>query len=252
MGRFASTVEFYARCREPYSSAFFQTVATELKWLGSEHLLDVGCGPGLLTLGFAPYVGEAVGIDPEPGMLQAAHAAAMDAKANVTFLHSRLEDFPTSQRFDIITIGRALHWLKRPAALRKIDELLTNDGCVLICGATTLESAESPWLKSFNDTRRRYVTEDESIYRKNGADWFAETHFVEGESIAVVDEREVTVDELVGRALSRSNTSPEMLGDRRAEFEDELRAALKPFSESASLKEKIGSRATVFLRHTAR
>ena len=40
MGRFASTVEFYTRCREPYPPEFFQTVAKGLALRGDEALLD--------------------------------------------------------------------------------------------------------------------------------------------------------------------------------------------------------------------
>ncbi len=251
MGRFASTVEFYARYREPYSSTFFRTVAGSLGWQGTEHLLDVGCGPGLLTLGFAPYVGECVGIDPEPGMLQAAQAASQKAGANVTFLNSRLEDFPSVQQFNVITIGRALHWLDRELALAKLDELLASDGRVLICGATTLQSLESPWLKAYNETRKRWVSVDESYYLKNGADWFAGTQFSEDVTVTAVEGRNVTTDELVGRALSRSNTSPEVLAEGRSDFEQEIRSALSAYAESRPMRENIAARATVFLRRTS-
>src|ERR1039458_5152124 len=45
MGRFASTVEFYARYREPYPPKFFQKVAEQIALGGDEALLDIGCGP---------------------------------------------------------------------------------------------------------------------------------------------------------------------------------------------------------------
>jgi len=57
MGRFASTVEFYARYREPYPPEFFKKSAEQIALRGNESLLDVGCGPGLLAIGFAPFVG---------------------------------------------------------------------------------------------------------------------------------------------------------------------------------------------------
>jgi SAM-dependent methyltransferase len=66
MGRFASTVEFYARYREPYPPEFFQKVAEQIGLRGDETLLDVGCGPGMLAIGFAPFVGSCTGLDPEP------------------------------------------------------------------------------------------------------------------------------------------------------------------------------------------
>jgi SAM-dependent methyltransferase len=79
MGRFASTVEFYARYREPYPPEFFQKVAEQIGLRGDETLLDVGCGPGMLAIGFAPFVGSCTGLDPEPLMIAAARSAARRA-----------------------------------------------------------------------------------------------------------------------------------------------------------------------------
>ena len=64
MGRFASTVEFYARYREPYPPEFFEKIAEQISLRGDETLLDVGCGPGMLAIGFAPFVGSCTGLDP--------------------------------------------------------------------------------------------------------------------------------------------------------------------------------------------
>lgn len=65
MGRFASTIPFYERAREPYDAAFFKMVAGILGLSGKDRLLDLGAGPGLLAIGFAPFVGKVVGADPE-------------------------------------------------------------------------------------------------------------------------------------------------------------------------------------------
>jgi len=54
LGRFASTVAFCERAREPYGESFFAEVARTLGFGGGEWLLDLGTGPGLLALGFAP------------------------------------------------------------------------------------------------------------------------------------------------------------------------------------------------------
>ena len=55
MGRFASTVAYYENARPPYGAAFFAAVARELGFNRSQRLLDIGAGPGLLAIGFAPY-----------------------------------------------------------------------------------------------------------------------------------------------------------------------------------------------------
>src|ERR1022692_2138091 len=83
MGLFASTVEFYARYREPYPPVFFEKVAEQIALRGDESLLDIGCGPGLLAIGFAPFVGRCTGLDPGTGMIAAAKAAAAEASCTL-------------------------------------------------------------------------------------------------------------------------------------------------------------------------
>ena len=86
MGRFASTVAYYETARPPYGAAFFAAVAQQLGLDRSQRLLDVGAGPGILAIGFAPYCREVVGVDPEPGMVEAARAAAERAGVAVRFI----------------------------------------------------------------------------------------------------------------------------------------------------------------------
>ena len=56
----------------------------------------------------------------------------------------------------------------------------------------------------------------------------------------------VTIEELIGRGLSLSVTSPAILGERRPEFEAALRAALTPFATNGSLNEELLIKAVVF------
>jgi hypothetical protein len=58
----------------------------------------------------------------------------------------------------------------------------------------------------------------------------------------------VSVADLIGRALSKSNTSPEFLGERQAELEAAIRTTLEPFSQDGELQEEIVANATVFGR----
>ncbi|MGH3828126.1 MAG: class I SAM-dependent methyltransferase [Pseudonocardiaceae bacterium] len=60
------------------------SLAAALHLDGSGRLLDVGCGPGSLTLPLAPRFGEATGVDADPDMLREArwpqHACAGHAR----------------------------------------------------------------------------------------------------------------------------------------------------------------------------
>src|SRR5258708_582235 len=114
MGRFATTPALYEQFRPPYSPEFFGAVVERLR-LGRQHaLIDLGTGPGLLALGFAPYVGLIVGVDPEPAMLEVAARAADRAGHDLALIESAAEALPREAgSFDAVTIGRALHWMDR-------------------------------------------------------------------------------------------------------------------------------------------
>ena len=251
MGRFASTVEFYSRYREPYPPSFFKKAAEQLALRGNEALLDIGCGPGLLAIGFAPFVGRSTGLDPEPAMLAAAREAAAEAGVTLSFVPGRFEQFSTADKFDLVTIGRALHFLDREAALPVLERIVSDSGHILICEATSGKSPVAPWVTPYDEVRRSWVAETD-VKRDRGLakNWFAESCFVEGDTISVTERRQVTVAELIGRALSKSTTSPEKLGDRRAQFEAELTAVLAPFAQRGALEEEIVARAMVFRRTT--
>jgi SAM-dependent methyltransferase len=249
MGRFASTVEFYARYREPYPPEFFKKIAEQIALRGNETLLDVGCGPGLLAIGFAPFVGRSTGLDPEAAMITAAKAAAAEMGAKLSLIHGRIEEFPTTQIYDVITIGRALHWLERNAALPVLERIVPGSGRILICGASSAETPETAWVKPYKEVRHAWVSgPDEKRHRIDGKEWFADSCFRELGKTSVTVCRQVTVADLVARALSKSNTSPEILAERRARFETEITAALEPFVQDGVLQEQIVARASIFGR----
>jgi SAM-dependent methyltransferase len=247
MGRFASTVPFYARCREPYLPAFFFTVAERLGLRRDMRLLDAGCGPGLLAIGFRPYVGSCVGVDPEPGMIRAAQAAANEAGVQVQLIEGRLEELSESLgTFDVVTIGRALHWMDRTGALRVLDRVLATGGAIISCGSKV---EANPWLKAYEGVRSAWASDrDGRRYQIDHDAWFAGSRFRVVDGITVRHHHRVTVDDLIGRALSKSNTSPEILGDRLHPFEAAITEVLKSFAADGFLDEEIVSVATVIRR----
>src|SRR5260370_5372734 len=133
MGRFATTVALYEELRTPYPPAFFRSVAQKLALTRQHALIDRGTGPGLLALGFAPYVGRIVGVDPEPAMLAATKKAAAGASKAITLIESKAEALPSDVgKFDVVTIGRALHWMDVDAIAALFERLVAPDGTILV------------------------------------------------------------------------------------------------------------------------
>lgn len=224
--------------------------AEQIELRGDETLLDVGCGPGLLAIGFAPFVGRCTGLDPEAAMITAAKAAAAEAGVTLSLIHGRIEKFSITQTYDVITIGRALHWLERSATLTVLERILAPDsGRILICRASNTATPEAAWVKPYQEVRRAWASEpDGKHYRIDGKEWFADSCFRALGETSVTEQRQITVPDLIGRALSRSNTSHEILGEGQTRFEAEIAAALEPFVQDGVLVEHIVARASIFGR----
>ncbi len=247
MGRFETAVEFY-RYREPYPQAFFESVAAGVGLTRATRLLDAGCGPGNLVIGFAPFVGSCTAVDREPEMLRAARTAAAQAGLAISFIQTGIEDLdcgPAS--FDLVTIGRALHWLPRQATLNVLERVIAPEGRIAVCGSAASEAEVNAWVPKFKETRRRWASDpDQSRYMVDRDEWFAPSRFRKVKEIAVKHRQRITVAELIGRALSFSITSPAVLGGRRQQFEEEMRAALEPYARGGALEEEVVAKAMVF------
>ncbi len=76
-----------------------------------EHILDLGCGDGVLTLSIAESGAHVVGVDGSSGMVEAAKAAGLDARV------MNGEELSFQQQFDAVFSNAALHWMLRPDAV---------------------------------------------------------------------------------------------------------------------------------------
>jgi SAM-dependent methyltransferase len=246
MGRFASTVAYYESARPPYGAAFFAEVASKLGLDRSRRLLDVGAGPGILAIGFAQYCGGVVGVDPEPAMVEAARVASKRAGVAVNFVEGRFEDVgPGLGAFDVVTIGRAAHWLEPEPTRAALDRVVAPRGRVLICHASSVKDGRNPWLETFNAVRDRW--RDDRPKRDHTA-FFAGGRFVPSGTISVEAAHAVPVERLADRVLSKSTSSPERLGDEVPAMREAVRKALAPFAADGFVMDIVEARAEVFER----
>ena len=246
MGRFASTVAYYESARPPYGAAFFAAVALELGFDRNQRLLDVGAGPGILAIGFAPYCREVVGVDPEPGMVEAAREAANRAGVAARFMESRFEDVAAKLgAFDIVTIGRAIHWLDPEPARAALDRALARQGRVLVCHASSVKDGRNPWLETFNAVRDRWKGDRPS---RDHDTFFADGQFTRTGTIRVEGTYSVPIERLVERVLSMSTSSSERLGDEVPAMRSVMREKLAPFAAAGMITDTVEARAALFER----
>jgi SAM-dependent methyltransferase len=218
--------------------------------------LDVGCGPGSLTLLLAPLVDQIVGIDADKEMIAEAQLAAHRAGiSNVGWRRLRGEQLPADlgDEFDLATFARSLHWMKRVEVLRLVRRMLRAGGACVHVHATTNRGDESvdplprprppyeqidalvrsylgPMRRAGRSVRPSFTGGDEAeVYRAAGFDGPEPFTVPRGEVV------ERSVDHFVAATFSLSSSTPRLFGDRRAEFESELRALLGAASDDDDL-----------------
>jgi SAM-dependent methyltransferase len=256
MGRFASTVALYELLRPPYPAAFFRRVAEALKFSKQHALIDLGTGPGLLALGFAPYVGRITGVDPEPAMLAAARNAAERIGQELTLIAGKAEDLPDDiGHFDVITIGRALHWMDRTTILQSLERLLAPNGVVLLCASSAAADDRNPWLESYTAARREWAQDlregaggrAERLHRELAAFLTGSPfHFVE--TISAEASHDMSVADMARRMLTYSSSSPALLGDKIEPMLRDVEARLAPFAHDGVVAEVLVATAHVLRR----
>ena len=256
MGRFATTAELYEQYRPPYSAEFFRLVAQELALSKQHALIDLGTGPGPLALGFAPYAGRVVGVDPEPAMLAAARTAARRVDADVTFVEGRAEDLPeTIGGFDVVTIGRALHWMDHGALAALFARLVAPGGAIVVCATFASRDGRNPWLADYDAARRAWS--DEKLLRdaskgeqthRNLAEVLGPAGFGVAETVSVETTHEVSASDLARRVLTFSPSSPAALGERVDAMLADIEAQLLPYSRDGIIAETLVSWANIARR----
>ena len=255
--RFRTAVPYYARYRLSYPEGLIARVAELTGLAAGARVLDLGCGPGLLAIAFAARGMAVTAIDPEPEMLEAARAAAAEAGIAVDIRQGSSFDLPAQMGpFRLVTMGRSFHWMDRVKTAETLDGMVEEGGALALFGEDHPNTAENRWHDLLNDVGARYGAEDAFHRKARKAPDFRshesillDSPFGVLERVGVILRREITADEIVGLAFSRSITAPQALGERTTAFEAELRAelaALSPdgrFVEIAELEALIARRA---------
>jgi SAM-dependent methyltransferase len=136
----------YRRGRPPYSPVLESLLARELRLDGTGRLLDVGCGPGILTTRLAPLFAEAVGLDPDADMLtQGRRTAADSGVGGIRWVHGRAEDLPDAAPgpYRLVTFGQSFHWTDEHRVAEVVYDMLEPGGTLALI-VHTVEGRPQP------------------------------------------------------------------------------------------------------------
>jgi ubiquinone/menaquinone biosynthesis C-methylase UbiE len=246
---FRGTAPYYARYRPEYPDEFYIFLAKRFSFDGSQRVLDLGCGTGQIALPIAALVGQVVGVDPDPGMLDEARRLAVDAGVSIDF---RLGDSFTLSAmelgtFDLVTMGASFHWMDREATLKTLDRMVTARGGVVVAsGGHDPSGAPPPWTEAITRVRQKWLgperragsgTYSHPVERHK--DVLAGSTFSEVEEVVFHRRLDRDLESVVGLQFSLSYSSPALLGENLSAFEDELRRVLMAENPSGIFTEHL-------------
>ena len=261
---YAGSASYYVRGRVAYPRALIDAVVDELRLDGTGRLLDIGCGPGSLTLPLAGWFEHATGLDADADMLaEAARQAELAYVENVTWIRMQAEELCAELGpYRVATLAQSFHWMDRARVARAVHGVIEPGGVVVHVHATTHEGGDTraplphprpprhdigELIESFLGSRRRAgrsilpdtaATEAEvgrreaEIYRAAG---FGDPTRLEIPG-TVVDR---TDDDVVASVFSLSSAAPHLFGERVDEFEATLRRLLARTSPDGRFSEQL-------------
>ena len=135
-----------------------------------QRLLDVGCGPGTITVDLAARVspGEVVGVDASAAVLEIARSAATDAGVRIEFRTADAMDLPfEDDSFDVVHAHQVLQHLTDPvAALREMARVCRPGGVIAV---RDVDYATVTWFPA-NPELERWLELYSAVARANGAE----------------------------------------------------------------------------------
>jgi SAM-dependent methyltransferase len=260
---FAGAAGYYEQGRLPYAPDLADVLARSLALDGHGRLLDVGCGPGTVALRLAPLFEAVVGLDPDAEMLaQASRAAVRLGVGNATWVRRRAEDLPAGLgAFRAVTFAASFHWMDRPRVASAVATMLDPGGAVVQVDAPAYRDEElatetrrgtlpypPPPDDALDQLRRRYLGGDRRAGRgvrntsPSGEDTvFQQAGFRPAETVIVPDRRAVeqSADDIVARVFSSSSTAPRLFGDRRDDYEADVRKILAQTSPAGRFSVRL-------------
>lgn len=244
--RFRTAALHYRLGRAPYPPALIRRVAEALRLDEDARVLDLGCGPAQLAIGFAYFAGQIIGLDPEPEMIAAARDAARGLAPNAEFRLGSSYDLGSDLGpVRLAVMGRSFHWMDRAALLARLDKMIERNGAVVLFHDTHLDVPENAWRTRWREIADRYASGDTLRKRRAAGTWLSheavllQSPFCRLERLSLVTRRVSSTASLIERALSMSSTSHALIGKEADEMAAELAALMAEVAPDGQVVELL-------------
>jgi len=242
---FRGTAWYYARYREGYQDEFFDYIRDRFNLSKDDRVLDLGCGTGQIAIPISKFVYEVVAMDPEPEMIKEGKEQAKQADArNVVWIEYGSEDLPGMKQelgtFKMVVMGTSFHWMDREKTLDELYGIITDDGGIVIVSNTSIwVEAPSDWQLTVREVVKKWLGEKRragsgyfQVLPRRHEEFVRESEFKRMEMWSNHWTLSSSLDEVIGNLYSTSMANPYILGDRKEDFEKDLREALMKLDPS--------------------
>jgi ubiquinone/menaquinone biosynthesis C-methylase UbiE len=177
---FDQVASVYRTARPGYPDTLIDDVVSYADLKPSDRILEVGCGTGQATKGFAKRGFPILATDPGPEMLRGARESLVGFN-NIEFLETTFEALPTDRAmFRLIIAAQSWHWVSPEMRFSKAAEVLSRDGSLAVFGHAPV-GLPAPLLDQLKEIYLRQIGKwgppPESWYLPNGPfkGWFHES-----------------------------------------------------------------------------
>lgn len=252
---FKSTAWYYSQFRPGYPEPFLKKIADKFPTGPKSRLLDLGCGTGQITIPLAKHFEKVIGLDPEPQMLtEAKKLATNKGIENISWIRGDSNDLNRlSDRldlFNLITIGRAFHWMDREKVLKDLFLMTVNRGGIAIIGDGSLWTKANQWQVLIKHIVQQYLGDERRAGNSTftiATDQSTATHesvikksaFQNLQSIHYRYEFKWDIPHIIGYLYSTSFCSPHLIGNKKEQFEADLSKSLLEYNPKGAYVEEI-------------
>lgn len=248
---YRGTARFYDRFRVAYPDRLLDDLGARTQLSGTGRLLDLACGTGQITFGFASSFAEVWAVDQEPQAVEFARTKALQQGIdNVRWIIGRAEDVDADGMFELVAIGNAFHRLQRQVVAEAAMRWLVSGGHLALLWSNSPWDGGLAWQRVLADalhhwTRERAATE--RVPANLDQQLVDEPHVsvLESAGFTIIGEfqfetpHEWSVQQLTGFMYSTSVLSQQSLGRHVQAFERDLRERLLAAEPEGVFREDI-------------
>jgi SAM-dependent methyltransferase len=229
----------YAK-RPPYPVELYEFLLTLLP---ATHLaLDIGCGPGKISIELADHFNRIDAVDPSSAMIDMARGAG-GRHANIQWVAARAEDAPLTGPYDLVAAGASIHWMDHAVVFPRLANVLQPAGVLAVISGDDVFDA--PWLGQWHEFIEAWLVRlgrvPDFSGHKTGLQSYQSWVEIEGDEHFVYRFSQ-SLDDFITCQHSRATWARSTIGDAHVTaFDTELMTLLQPFAEDGMLHYDVGT-----------